>query len=79
MADKSCSIHLPTNGCDCNHLIDSPMKQHDKEILAVRFDELLADYERILLLRFGMRIVRRILLRFRMRIMRRIADREPCR
>ena len=71
MAEKSCATHLP-NGRNCNHLIDGPVKQHDKEIRAIPFDELLADYGRILLLRFGMRTVRRILLRFRMRIMHRI-------
>ena len=53
-SEKTAAVHLP-NGGDYNHLVGDPERQHDKDVHAVPWTELLTDYDRILL-RFGMHI-----------------------
>ena len=44
------------DGCDYSHLIGNPGKRPDDSFDAAQFDQLLSDYDR-LLLGFGMRIL----------------------
>ena len=44
------------DGYDYSHLIGNPGMRHDNSFDAMQFDQLLTDYDRVLL-RFGMRIL----------------------
>jgi hypothetical protein len=48
------AVHLP-NGCHYSHLVGSQTKPPGGNFDSARFEELLTDYDRILL-RFGMRV-----------------------
>ena len=53
--EEGFSVHLP-NGYGCGRLVGSPVMQPDLRLDAAEFDELLTDYDRILL-HFGMHIL----------------------
>ena len=52
---KTVAVRLE-DGYDYSHLLNSPVKQHDKRFDAAQFDGLLTDYDRILV-GFGMHIL----------------------
>ena len=51
---QSVAAQVP-DGYDYSHLVGDPAKQDEQKLNTVRFEELLTDYDRILL-EFGMRI-----------------------